>query len=762
MTAMEPDLSLVAVPGSEAEVSPEPSRLGLVGRALLGSLVGVLLSVVLSLLFLEGSYAGVRDDGATEQAVAAYRPYLEAIGRQLGWLAVGQALCFTPVVLGLLLLLRVQPVLRGATRGRVLLPSALGFLVVYAFGAGVAHRHPGLFLSLLSSSSWLSWSAGIGHLLVVLVFGAAALGYVFTALRPRQRWYVSLACAAAILLPLGAWLAALLLPGPVSVFGREELAGTAGAPGSAGSTGAAAKPAMPAAPPPKEALPNVLVLAVDSLRPDMIDAQNTPHLHGLLAESVYFPNALVTQPRTGPSWAATLTSLPPLLNGVETMFPSAQLSQLQNFSLPAHLGSLGYRTAVFSEYAGEFFSRVNFGFHVSSVPNVELEDITGQMLMMRVPSLLAATSAFYTQGPAGRAVLGKRLNNLVRGMANFAWPTVLEDDMLALAQLERQRASESGAGQPPPFFWLTFYSQPHFPYTSSSDFYSDYTVEGSASALRFGRDAANETPITSEADKRQLLGLYRAALAQTDAAVGQLLGRLRSARLLDDTIIVLLSDHGEGLYECATCVGHGDNLKSLVTLRVPLAFRLPAARFPDAKAAVNEGYVSQLDVYPTLLSLLQQAAPPHHMGVPLLDRRGQQRPLPERVHFAETGEWLWPTPAVPADRIAYPVITELARLERGRIVIDSKHNPEIRAAKQRAAIRPPYKLSYEPGATQVQLRLYQLENDPWEQEDLAAREPEVVAELKQALFRSMLRHPQVLSVADYFLTRPEPPPPESW
>lgn len=753
MTAMEPDLSLVSVPGSEAEVSPEPSRLGVVGRALLGSLVGVLLSVVLSLLFFQSSYAGVRDEGATEQAVAAYGPYLEAIARQLGWLALGQALCFTPVVLGLLLLLRAQPLLGGAVRGRVLLPSVLGLLVVYAFGAGVAHRHPGLFLSLLSNSRWLLWSAGAGHVLVVLVFGAAALGYVFTALRPRQRWYVAAACGAAILLPLGAWLVVLLTPGPVSVFGRRD-----DAPATKNEQ---ASRAMPAAARGGKTPPNVLVLAVDSLRPDMIDAQHTPHLHGLLAESVYFPNALVTQPRTGPSWAATLTSLPPLLNGVETMFPSAQLSQLQNFALPAHLATLGYRTAVFSEYAGEFFSRVDFGFHVKSVPNVELEDITGQMLMMRVPSLLAATSAFYTQGPAGRAVLGRRLNNLVRGMANFAWPTVLEDDMLALAELERRQAAAGGA-EPPPFFWLTFYSQPHFPYTSSSDFYGDYTVEGSTPALRFGRDATNETPITSDEDKRQLIGLYRAALAQTDAAIGQLLARLRGAKLLDDTVIVLLSDHGEGLYECATCVGHGDNLKSLVTLRVPLAFRLPAARFPQAKPAVHQGYVSQLDLYPTLLSLLQQTPAPHHMGVPLLDRRGQLRPLAERVHFAETGEWLWPTPAVPADRIAYPVITELARLERGRIVIDPKHNPEIRAAKHRAVIRAPYKLSYEPGASQVQLRLYHLDEDPWEQQDLAQSQPEVVAELQQALFRSMLRHPQVLPVADYFLTRPDPPPPESW
>ncbi len=747
MTATGPGLALMAVAGSESDVNPQPSRAGLVGRALLGSCGGVVLSVALSLIFFEGSYAGVRDDGVTEQAVASFRPFLESVARQLGWLALLQAVCFTPVVLGLLLMLRQHARTRSWVRGRALLPCALGFLVVFAFGAGVAHRHPGLFLPLLAGSRWLTWSAVFGHVLVVLVFGAAALGYVFTALRPRRSWGVTLACAGALVLPLAAWLGLLLVPGPVRVFGTR---------------GALALP-----PPVEVDRPNVLVLAVDSLRPDMIDAQHTPHLHALLSESVYFPNALVTQPRTGPSWAATLTSQPPLLNGVETMFPSAELTHLSTQALPAQLGTLGYRTAAFSEYAGEFFSRVDFGFDVTAVPRVELEDITGQMLLMRVPSLLAVTSAFYTQGPAGRAALGRRLDNLVRGMANFASPAVLEDDMLALATLDRrsaQKAAAEAGGEPkrPPFFWLTFYSQPHFPYTSSSDFYPEYTVEGAPPELRFGRDAAAEVPIASDLDRQQLVGLYRAALAQTDTAIGSLLDRLRAERLLDDTIIVLLSDHGEGLYECATCVGHGDNLKSLLTLRVPLAFHLPKQRYPGVTPGVHEAYVSQLDLYPTLLSLLGESRVEPHAGLPLLDAKGQLLPPPGRVHFAETGEWLWPTPAVPADRIAYPVITEMATLQRGRIVISSKHNAEIRAAKQRAVIRPPYKLSYEPGASEVKYRLYQFERDPLEQEDLAASQPQVVDELKRELFRSMLRHPQVLSVADYFLTRPDPPPPESW
>ena len=44
----------------------------------------------------------------------------------------------------------------------------------------------------------------------------------------------------------------------------------------------------------------------------------------------------------------------------------------------------------------------------------------------------------------------------------------------------------------------------------------------------------------------------------------------------------LLADHGESLYECATCVGHGDNLTGMSALTVPLAIRMPRRRFPAA------------------------------------------------------------------------------------------------------------------------------------------------------------------------------------
>jgi hypothetical protein len=311
-----------------------------------------------------------------------------------------------------------------------------------------------------------------------------------------------------------------------------------------------------------------------------------------------------------------------------------------------------------------------------------------------------------------------------------------------------------------PWFGLVFYSQPHFPYTSSSPFFRNELVENADPALRFGKDVARGDVRTS-ADRAEIDVLYRASLAETDAAIGALLDNMEASGRLDDTLVVLTADHGEGLYECATCVGHGDNLGGMDTLTVPLAFRLPRGRFATAAPRVIDTYVSQLDVYPTVLELIGVPPTPVQEGLALLSKDGIPLDLPkERVFFAETGEWLWPTAAVPSPRVAYPPITALATIEDGRIVIEERFLPVIRAAKHRCAFLPPFKLLYRPAPEGVAWRLFDVDRDPEERRDLSTSEPALTARLRAALRHSVLRHAHMLAEGDYFLTRPDPPPEE--
>lgn len=728
------------------------------------TLVTVVGVSALGLVTSDASWLGATDDRVASVAIETYPEFLRRVAWAIARVAIVEWLLLTVVTLGLLQLVAAWLEGRPARPMRVhVVHAATALLVTSVFWGFGASRHPGLFLNILATSRTAALWAEACRVLAPVVAAASFGGYFVGAWRAQKHVQIAFIVLASAIGVGGArtrtWVRHFKPAAPFTVATPAPRAASDDGATLALPPGASRPVVAAAAPVPKNAslLPprpsNVLWIAVDSLRPDKIDAQNTPNLAALLAESIYFPNAIVPVPRTGPSWTSALTSLEPLTSGIETMFPDEKRSDLSTVAMPAYLAAHGYRTMVVSDYAGEFFRRVKLGFETEAVPRAELMQISGQIMLARAPLVLAQAGLLYSAGPAWRSLLPDPMQELIRGLPNFSAPETLGDDVRSFL--------DQNAG---PSFILAFYSQPHFPYTSSPEFARRYRVDGSNPALAYGRDVTNEAPITSDVDRRQVDALYRAALAESDAAIGKLLGRLRKTGWLDDTIVVLTADHGEGLYECAECVGHGDNLKGMMTLRVPLAVRLPAKRFPGARPSVETHFVSLLDVYPTITELIGLPRLAIMEGQAILDAGGAVAPPPKepRIHIVETGEWLWATAAVPKDRIEYPPVTTLAHLEGDRIAIDPKYEGVIRAAKHRAAIRAPYKLIYEPRRSSVQWRLYDFEADPLDAHDLAAERPEVLAELKDALRRSVLRHARVLPVGDYFLTRPASIPEDHW
>jgi hypothetical protein len=742
--------------------SRPPSWLRLGRAAAVWTLVTVVGVSALGLATSDASWLGASDDRVASVAIDTYAVFLRRVAWAIAQVAFFEWIFLSAVTLGLLQLTVTTLDHRPSRRMRLhAIHFSVALLVTLLFWGFGASQHPGLFLSILASSRVAShWAEGC-RVLAPLALGLSIVGYFVGASRVgRKMQFVLVGLAALIGVGGGrtrAWAKHFKLEAPFTIASFETPVASDAPPVLAVPAPSTSATPTPEPPKPSVVRPahaaNVLWIAVDSLRPDKIDATNTPNLAALVAESVYFPNTIVPVPRTGPSWTAAMTSLEPLTSGVETMFPDVKRSDLSTVAMPAYLAAHGYGTMVVSEYAGEFFRRVKLGFETEAVPRAELMQISGQIMMSRAPLVLAQTGLLYGAGPAWRSLLPTPMEELVRGLPNSSTPDTLGDDIRSFLKTSKG-----------PSFVLAFYSQPHFPYTSSPEFSRRYRVDGSSPALAYGRDVTSEAPIATDADRRQVDALYRAALAESDAAIGKLLAELKKSGWLDDTIIVLTADHGEGLYECAECVGHGDNLRGMMTLRVPLAIRLPTGRFPAAKPSIEQHYVSLLDVYPTVTELLGLARLATMEGTAILDAKGAVMPPPTepRVHFVETGEWLWTTPAVPKDRIEYPPVTTLAKLEGDRIAIDPKYEGVIRAAKYRAAIRAPYKLSYEPGRSGVHWRLYDFEKDPLDSKDLAAERPEVLAELKDALRRSVVRHARVLPVGDWFLTRPAGVPEEHW
>jgi choline-sulfatase len=116
------------------------------------------------------------------------------------------------------------------------------------------------------------------------------------------------------------------------------------------------------------------------------------------------------------------------------------------------------------------------------------------------------------------------------------------------------------------------------------------------------------------------LSSYDVAVVGIDEAVGRLIRYLKAHQLYDQSAIVLVASHGEGLGD------HGETAHGLLTydeaLRVPLIIKPPAGEGAGRRVKIA---VQQVDLVPTILNLAKAPLPGNLRGrslTPLLDRDG--------------------------------------------------------------------------------------------------------------------------------------------
>ena len=160
-----------------------------------------------------------------------------------------------------------------------------------------------------------------------------------------------------------------------------------------------------------------------------------------------------------------------------------------------------------------------------------------------------------------------------------------------------------GVGAEEPFFmWLHLFD-PHDPYDPPEPFRSEYQ----------GRP-------------------YDGEVAYTDSLIGEFRAALEERGLFDESVLVLTSDHGEGLGD------HGESYHGFFvydsTVHVPLIVRLPGG---TERGRVVGDAVSHVDIAPTLIELLGLDGAGAGQGRSLLpDMQGLPNPLAERSVYAES------------------------------------------------------------------------------------------------------------------------------
>jgi arylsulfatase A-like enzyme len=194
---------------------------------------------------------------------------------------------------------------------------------------------------------------------------------------------------------------------------------------------------------------------------------------------------------------------------------------------------------------------------------------------------------------------------------------------------------------------------------------------------------------------------YDASLRELDSLLERLIGALKAAGELENTVIVLTADHGEHLSE-HHLLDHQYSVAQ-VLVRVPLIVHYPA-RFEPGR---ERRPVMSMDLFPTLLELA--GVEPPKAGV------GHARSLLD-----------------PAERRAR--ITQYTKPFERPLISARKEHPEFDLSHRErgliAIVERPWKLVQEIGGP---TRLYDIDADPYESRDIAAEQPQVLEHLRKKL-----------------------------
>jgi len=286
--------------------------------------------------------------------------------------------------------------------------------------------------------------------------------------------------------------------------------------------------------------PNIVVFLLDAARADHFGAYGygrptTPHVDALAAEGIVFESAVSEAASTFPSTAALMTGRSPSVSGLLATQPIPDRYPM----LAERVRAAGYRTYGYSE--NPF--------------------ITGTFRFDR----------------------GFDRFDAVFPHESFAQNQIDVPEIDTEAQL--QRAVEWMQAESRPFFAYFHILRPHNPYLPPAEFlerlapHADAPLYGDTRTLAAIERGERQV---SEAERAQIIALYDANLAYGDALFGSLMAAMSERGLLDDTAVVVLSDHGEGFLE------HGHVLHTSTVydemIRVAAVARLPGIR-PGTRVA---------------------------------------------------------------------------------------------------------------------------------------------------------------------------------
>lgn len=296
---------------------------------------------------------------------------------------------------------------------------------------------------------------------------------------------------------------------------------------------------------------NVIVVCLDTLRADHLSCygyprETTPHIDRLVNDGILFENAFSQSSFTLPSLASFFTSR--YVHNHKADRIERRLGE-DEITIAEILKANGYKTAAF----------------VYNAP--QLNPIYG---------------------------LDQGFDTYVFGEERDRRPSFIKTLPQALEWVETHKRNK--------FFIFLHSNDIHEPYQSPLEDFFDPDYKGVIDGQYLSSDglfAKKEFDALGQSDIEHIIAHYDGGIRYTDGFVGKLIDYLRGSALLDRTILIIFSDHGEILADRGKRFCHGFSVHD-EEVNVPLIVVCPVL----SKGIRINGLIQLIDVMPTVFNML--------------------------------------------------------------------------------------------------------------------------------------------------------------
>ena len=350
--------------------------------------------------------------------------------------------------------------------------------------------------------------------------------------------------------------------------------------------------------------PNILILMADQLTAGALPAYGnrvarTPHLDRLAREGVVFDAAYCNSPLCAPSRAVLMTGRLPSSTGAydnAVEFPS------QSPTFAHYLRGEGYRTILAGKMHFCGPDQLH-GFEERLTTDIYPADFGWTPDWTR-PDERRRVVPQHGQRDASRTLRAHQPDGFRRRGR--------------VSPRGRKCTTSRGDGDERPFCMIVSMTHPHDPFTMADPYWSRYAdaeidmprvpaavSEGDPHAARLRHVCGQDLQTVTEENTRDARHAYYAAIAYFDDHAGALLGALGESGLAENTIVIVLADHGEMLGERGLWFKMSFHEGAA---RIPLIMHAPGRFTPHRVAAP----VSLVDILPTLAAIAARGAEPDY------------------------------------------------------------------------------------------------------------------------------------------------------